>query len=100
MSAIPTYVRSISPVSNEVAANTTQCFGVWAMIWVLSCLRDAFVVHACVRVVFQASCVDVFDMYFISFGDPGWCHMMGKRAPKCKPRERQDEDKKTSPDVA
>jgi hypothetical protein len=39
-------------------------------------------------------------MYFISFGDPGWCHMMGKRAPKCKPRERQDEDKKTSPDVA
>jgi hypothetical protein len=43
-------------------------------------------VHACVRVVFQASCIDVFDICFISFGDPGSCHMMGKRAPKCKPK--------------
>jgi len=70
------------------------------MIWVLSFLGDVFWVHACVKVVFQASRVGVLENVLHLVWRSRQSHMTGKRAPKGKPKKRQDEDKKASPDVA
>jgi len=104
MSAIPPYVRSVIPVSNELL-HTTQCFEVASeLIWVLSFFweMDSSVTR-CVEKVIQASRVwRRWGLHSISnFGGLGKRpHDGQKRAPKRKGRDGKTRTKRQIETVA